>query len=74
MKIRTRILTAITVAFASVFVAAPALAAEPHLGDAQYSTAGTPLDIVAISIVMVILVVVLLAGAVGVGKLFDLKK
>lgn len=74
MKIRTRIITAITTAIASVFVAAPALAHEPHLGESQYSVAGSPLDIVAISIVMVILLVVVLGGSVLIGKLFDAKK
>lgn len=74
MKIRTRIITAITAAIASVFIASPALAAEPHLGESQYSTAGTPVDIVAISIVMVILLAVVLIGSVLIGKLFNVKK
>lgn len=74
MKIRTRIITALTAAIASLFIATPALAHEPHLGESQYSVAGTPVDIVAISIVMVILVAVVLIGSALVGKLFDEKK
>lgn len=73
MKIRTRIVVALTAAFASVFVAAPALASEPHTGVSQYSTAGDPLDYVAISIVMIVLLVVTMATSTLLGNLFDKK-
>lgn len=74
MKIRTRIVVALAAAFASVFVAGPALASEPHIGVSQYSAAGTPLDYVAISIVMLVLLVGILAGSTLTGSLFDKKE
>lgn len=74
MKIRTRIATAVTVALASVFVAAPAFAhdGEDH-GASQFSSAGHPLDIVAISIVGVVLLAVVLIGSTLIGNLFEKK-
>lgn len=71
MKIRTRIIATLTAVIASLFVAAPAIAAEPHLGHSQHSVAGTPVDIVAISIVMIVLLVVVIAGSELIGKLFE---
>lgn len=73
MKIRTRIIATLTAVFASLFVASPALAAEPHLGHSQYSTAGTPVDMVAISIVMIVLLVVIIGGSELIGRLFEKK-
>ncbi|MFT4232347.1 MAG: hypothetical protein QM606_06185 [Leucobacter sp.] len=71
MKIRTRIATAVTVALASVFVAAPAFAHDGHDEESMFSTAGHPLDIVAISIVGVVLLAVVLIGSTAVGNLFE---
>lgn len=73
MKTVTRILATIGAVVAGLFIASPALAAEPHLGHSQYSTAGQPLDIVAISIVMLVLLVVVLALSTAAGSLFDKK-
>lgn len=74
MKIRTRIIATLTAVFASLFVAAPAFAQEPHLGHSQYSAAGSPPDYVAISIVMVILLVVVVGASELIGNLFEKKK
>ena len=74
MKIRTRILATLTAVFASLFVASPALAEEPHLGHSQYSVAGSPVDYVAISIVMVVLIVVVVGTSELVGNLFEKNK
>ena len=71
MKIRTRIATAVTVALASVFLAAPAFASGG--GDttsSELSSAGHPLDVVAISIVGVVLLLVVLVGSTLIGNLF----
>ncbi|MBK0418953.1 hypothetical protein JD276_07885 [Leucobacter sp. CSA1] len=70
MKIRTRIATAVTVALASVFVAAPAFA---HEGETHnpFSHAGEPVDVVAISIVGVVLLAIVLIGSTLIGNLFD---
>lgn len=75
MKIRTRIATAVTVALASVFVAAPAFAHgdEDHGTQSMFSSAGQPVDIVAISIVAVVLLGVILIGSTLVGNLFEKK-
>ncbi len=73
MKIRNRIIAAVTAVFASLFIATPAFAQEPHLGHSQYSVAGTPVDIIAISIVMIVLVVVVVGGSTLVGNLFAKK-
>lgn len=72
MKIRTRIATAVTAALASVFVAVPAFA---HDGEHEsaLSSAGQPLDVVAISIVGVVLLAVVLIGSTLVGNLFEKK-
>lgn len=74
MKIRTRIATAVTAAFASVFVAAPAFASAPVADGANpYSSAGQPVDVVAISIVGVVILGIVLVGATLVGNLFEKK-
>lgn len=75
MKIRTRIAAAVTAVVATLFVATPAVAAEPqtHVGTAQYSTAGTPVDIVAIAIVMFVLLIVVIGASQLVGNLFEKK-
>ncbi|MGO1539426.1 MAG: hypothetical protein ACTHW3_08650 [Leucobacter sp.] len=70
MKIRTRIATAVTAALASVFVAAPAFA---HDGEHSFSSAGQPVDVVAISIVGVILLGIVLIGSTLIGNLFEKK-
>lgn len=72
MKIRTRIATAVTVALASVFVATPAFA---HVGPEanQFSSAGHPVDVVAISIVGVVILAVVLIGSTLIGNLFEKK-
>ncbi|PRI10859.1 hypothetical protein [Leucobacter massiliensis] len=77
MKIRTRIaaaVTAVTAALASIFLAAPAFAhdGEDHT-QSMFSTAGDPLDIVAISIVGVVLLAVVLIGSTLIGNLFAKK-
>lgn len=76
MKIRTRIATAVTVALATVFIGAPAFASEE--GEridtlAEFSSAGQPLDVVAISIVGIILLAVVLLGSTAIGNLFEKK-
>lgn len=70
MKIRTRIAAAVTVALASVFVAAPAFAHDGH-EHSMFSSAGQPVDVVAVSIVGVILLAVALIGGTLVGNLFN---
>lgn len=74
MKIRTRIATAVTVALASVFVAAPAFAHDgvDHSVN-PFSAAGQPVDVVAISIVGVVLLLVVLVGSTLIGNLFEKK-
>ncbi|UOQ55835.1 hypothetical protein MUN78_08915 [Leucobacter allii] len=75
MKIRTRIATAVTVALASVFVAAPAFAHGGHDDtESMFSSAGQPVDVVAISIVGVVLLAVILIGSTLVGNLFEKKR
>ncbi|MGO3147334.1 MAG: hypothetical protein ACTIJ6_06620 [Leucobacter sp.] len=76
MKISTRIYAAVTVALATVFVGAPAFASEG--GEkidtlAEFSSAGQPVDVVAISIVGVVLLAVVLIGSTLVGNLFEKK-
>ncbi len=75
MKIRTRIATAVTVALASVFVAAPAFASggEQDNSHSMFSSAGHPVDVVAISIVGVVLLAIVLIGSTLVGNLFEKK-
>lgn len=70
VKIRTRIATAVTVALASVFVAAPAFATT---GEVEFSSAGHPVDVVAISIVGVVLLAIVLIGSTLIGNLFEKK-
>lgn len=75
MKIITRIATAITAAFVSLFVAAPAFAAGGHGGEkydpaAQFSAAGQPVDTAAILITGAILLVIVLLTSQLVSGLF----
>jgi hypothetical protein len=70
VKIRTRIATAVTVALATVFMAGPAFATT---GEVNFSSAGEPLDVVAISIVGVVLLAVILVGSTLIGNLFEKK-
>ncbi|WP_427868569.1 hypothetical protein [Leucobacter luti] len=75
MKIRTRIAAAVVAALTSVFVATPAFASggsdDTH---SMFSSAGQPVDVVAISIVGVVLLAVVLIGSTLVGNLFEKKK
>lgn len=77
MKIFTRIATALTAAFVSLFIAAPAFAAEGHgervnSGDA-FSSAGEPVNVMAILIVGAVLLVVVLALAAWLTDLTEKK-
>lgn len=75
MKIRTRITAAVTVAFATVFIAAPAFASEGAKVDtlAPFSSAGQPVDVVAISVVILVLLAVVLLLSTLIGNLFEKK-
>lgn len=76
MKTIARIATAFTVALASVFVAAPAFAAETgerfNPAD-EFSLAGEPLQVYAILICGAILLAVVLGTAQLLGNLFNKK-
>lgn len=77
MKTLTRITTAVVAAVASLFIAAPAFASGGE-GDtvdhmAQFSSAGEPVNVVAILIVGAVLLVVVLGLAQIVGNLFEKK-
>ena len=77
MKIRTRIAIAVTVALATVLVGAPAFASEGvEKVDtlAQFSSAGQPVDVVAISIVGVVLLGIVLITSTLLGNLFEKNK
>lgn len=69
MKIRTRIAAALTAALASVFIAAPAFAHDE--GSHAFSSAGQPVDVVAVSIVGLVLLAVVLIGSTLIGNLFN---
>ena len=71
MKILTRIATAITAALVSLFIATPALAhgGEEH-GD-SFSSAGQPVDVVAILIVGAVLLAIVLLLSQLIGNLFE---
>lgn len=76
MKIRTRIAAAVTVALATVFIGAPAFASEgvEKIDTlAQFSSAGEPVNVVAISIVGIVLLAVVLLGSTAIGNLFTKK-
>lgn len=75
MKIRTRITAAVTVALATVFIGAPAFASGGGSLDtlAEFSSAGQPVDIVASSIVVLVLLAVVLLLATLIGNLFEKK-
>lgn len=74
MKIFTRIAAAITAALVSVFVAAPAFASEGgekfNPAD-QFSSAGEPVNTVAILIVGAVLLVIVFVTAQLIGNLFE---
>lgn len=75
MKTRTRIsalAAAVVASVMSIFVAAPAFATGNGSGDStQFSTAGQPVDVVAISIVGLVLLAVILIGSTLLGNLFE---
>lgn len=77
MKTLTRITAVVVAAVASLFIAAPAFAsggegdAADHM--AQFSSAGEPVNVVAILIVGAVLLVVVLGLAQIVGNLFEKK-
>lgn len=73
MKTRNRIATAVAVALASVFVATPAFAHGGDHSDSIFSSAGQPVEIVPILIVVGILLVVVLALAAWVTSLTSSK-
>ena len=77
MKTIARIATALTAALASVFVAAPAFAAEAgekFNPQDEFRLAGEPLQVYAIIICGAIILAVVLGLAYLVGRLFDVKK
>lgn len=74
MKIRTRIAAAVTVALASVFIGAPAFAHDGHGAESMFSSAGQPVDVVAVSIVGVVILAVVLIGSTLIGNLFEKKQ
>ncbi|GAA2181145.1 hypothetical protein GCM10009847_21800 [Leucobacter tardus] len=75
MKTRTRIATAVTTALLSLFVAAPAFAAEGGHGgndlDSMFSRANDSFQYGAIFAVIIILAVIVIATSIVVGRLFD---
>ncbi|MBK0420988.1 hypothetical protein JD292_02680 [Leucobacter sp. CSA2] len=75
MKFRTRIAAAAVAATVSLFVATPAFASgggdDTH---SMFSSAGQPVDVVAISITGVIILAVVLIGSTLIGNLFEKKK
>ncbi len=79
MKIFTRIATAITAAFVSLFIASPAFASAAGEGVEKYnpadafSTVGQPMNVVGILVTGAILLVVVLVLAQLVGNLFEKK-
>lgn len=76
MKNVTRIATAVTAAVLSIFVAAPAFAAddvEKFNPAAQFSAAGQPVDTVAILIVGAVLLLIVLGSSTLLGNLFEKK-
>lgn len=74
MKIFTRIAATITAAFVTFFVATPAFANEGgemfNPAD-QFSSAGQPVDMVAILIVGAVLLAIVLLLSQGIGNLFE---
>ncbi len=73
MKILARIAAAITAVLVSLFVATPALAHEGESHDLadQFSSAGQPVDVVAILIVGAVLLAIVLLLSQLVGNLFE---
>ncbi|WP_449277896.1 hypothetical protein [Leucobacter sp. GX24907] len=77
MKIRTRITTAVTVALASIFLAAPAFASEEvekYDPSDAFSAAGEPVQVVPILIVGLVLLAIVLLLSSLIGRLFDQAK
>lgn len=70
MKTRTRLAVAFTAVVATMFTAAPAFASE---GVSEFSSAGQPVDVVAISIVGLVLLAFVLVGSTLIGNLFEKK-
>ncbi len=78
MQTLTRITTAVIAAVASLFVAAPAFASGGEGGEgtdymAQFSSAGEPVNVVAILIVGAVLLVIVLGLAQLIGNMFEKK-
>lgn len=78
MQTLTRIATAVIAAVVSVFVAAPAFAAEAGEGERfnpadQFSAAGEPVNVIAILIVGAIILLVVLGLGTLIGNLFNKK-
>ena len=78
VKIFSRIAAVLTTAFVSLFVAAPALAAdgehgERHSSSDAFSSAGDPVHVTAILIVGAVLLVVVLATAAWLTDLTEKK-
>lgn len=74
VKIRTRIATAVTVALASVFIAAPAFASGGgDNADSTLSSAGDPLNYAGIAAVGIVLLLIVLVSSKLVGDLFEKK-
>jgi len=77
VKIFTRIAAAITAAFVSLFVAAPAFASggegEKFNPAEQFSSVGQPVDTVATLITGAVLLVIVLLGSQLIGNLFEKK-
>lgn len=74
MKTRTRLAVAFTAVVASLFTAAPAFAHEgvvEHVN--EFSSAGQPVDVVAISIVGLVLLAFVLVSSTLIGNLFEKK-
>lgn len=71
MKIRTRIAAVVSAVLATLFVSTPALAHEGHAHESMYSSAGEPVNAVAIIIIGLILLVVTLLLSTWIGNLFQ---
>lgn len=76
MKIRTRIATAVFLGIASVFGAMPAIASEGerHNPADAFSTAGEPVQVLAISIFGAVLLAIVLITSTALGSLFEKKR
>ena len=73
-RLATTVTAALTAAFLTLFVAAPAMAneeLEKYNPADEFSTAGQPLDVVAILVTGAILLVIVLVLAQLIGNLFE---